>query len=280
LNRECRGLACVAGAALLWSLGGVGIKAIDEPALTIACYRSAIGAVTLAAFFRSHRWSWRPAFLCAVGSGAACVVTFVVATKWTTAANAIVLQYTGAVWIVALAPLVLGERFVARDALAIGIALAGVPLVVGGEVAQRRWAGDLVAVVSGLFFAILRLALRRAPELGGAAVTYGNALAALALVPFVAHAPGLRPASVPILLFLGIVQIGGAYALFVRGVAWVAATPAALVGMLEPVANPLWVYLVLGELPSMLSLSGCALVLGAIAWRTLDGARHDRAARE
>jgi drug/metabolite transporter (DMT)-like permease len=100
-------------------------------------------------------------------------------------------------------------------------------------------------------------------------VTWGNVLAALCLLPFVAGDLAVPPRSAAVLAFLGVVQIGGAYALFVLGLKHVTATEASLMGMLEPIANPIWVFLFLGERPTLYSLAGGAIVLGAIAWRTV-----------
>src|SRR5207302_8397431 len=101
----------------------------------------------------------------------------------------------------------------------------------------------------------------------GAAVTWGNVLAAAALAPLVLRAPGVGARSAAILVLLGTVQIAAAQALFLRGLAHVSATQAALVTMLEPIANPLWVLLVLGEVPSVFAVAGGAVGLGASAWR-------------
>jgi drug/metabolite transporter (DMT)-like permease len=102
-----------------------------------------------------------------------------------------------------------------------------------------------------------------------AAVTWGNVLAALALAPFARPDAPLDARSVVILVLLGVFQIGAAYALFVRGLRDVSATQASLVGMLEPVANPIWVFLLLGEAPRPTSIAGGLVVLGAVAWRTI-----------
>jgi len=75
-----RGVLLVAGAALLWSTGGIGIKAIPDPALKVAFYRSAVAAVALWIFFRPRVWKWSPVFLAALGSYAGCLISFVVAT--------------------------------------------------------------------------------------------------------------------------------------------------------------------------------------------------------
>jgi drug/metabolite transporter (DMT)-like permease len=100
-------------------------------------------------------------------------------------------------------------------------------------------------------------------------VTYGNVLAALALFPWVRGNLSVSLLSGTVLCFLGVVQIAGAYALFVHGLRYVTATQASLVGMLEPISNPIWVFLFLGERPGAYSLLGGAIVLGAIGWRTL-----------
>jgi len=269
-GEERRGILLVLGAALLWSTGGVAIKAVAAGPLKVACYRSAIAAVVLLARFRPRGWRRTPAFVIAVVSYAGCLTTFVVATKWTSAANAIFLQYSGVVWILLLSPAVLGEPLRARDAGAIAVALAGMGLFFVGDLALRGQSGNLVALASGFFFAALILALRRERDAGAeAAAAYGNVLTAVALLPFVAADPGVTVRSAALLLFLGVVQLAGGYMLFVRGLRHVPATLASLAGMLEPIANPVWVFLLLGEVPRLMSIVGGLVVLGAIAWRTL-----------
>jgi len=265
-----RGILLVAAAALLWSTGGMGIKWLSDPPLRIAFYRSATAAVALALIFRPRTWRWTAPFLIGVVSYAACLTTFVFATKWTSAANAIFLQYFGVIWVLLASPAVLGEPFHRRDGIAVTVAFGGMLLFFAGKFESRGFAGELFALASSLFFAILVLALRR--ERGAAAeavVTWGNVLAALAILPFVWHDLGVTTKSAAVLTFLGVVQIGGAYALFVQGLKHVTATEASLVGMLEPVFNPIWVFLFIGERPGIFSIVGGVTVLGAIAWRTL-----------
>jgi drug/metabolite transporter (DMT)-like permease len=270
------GILLVFGAALLWSTGGLGIKALADPPLKVAFFRSAVAAVALLLWFRPRLFRPTLGFLAAVASYAACLITFVVATKWTSAANAIFLQYSGVVWVLLLSPLVVQEPFRARDAAAIGVAFAGMALFFVGRFDSPGRAGDAVALLSGVFFAGLVLSLRR--ERGPtaeAAVTWGNVATAAALFPFVASDLSLTPRSAGILVALGVFQLAGAYVLFVRGIDTVTATQAALVGMVEPIANPIWVFLFLGERPGALSIVGGLVVLGAIAWRTLTGSPPD-----
>jgi len=268
------GLLLVAGAALLWSTGGIGIKGIPDGPLKVAFYRSAIAAVALALFFRPRRVPRSAAFGAALICYAACLVTFVVATKWTTAANAIFLQYGGVVWVLLLSPLLLKEPLVRRDVIAVGVALAGLTLFFLGDLDTRGRAGDLMGLLSSFFFAGLVLSLRGVRGAGAeAAVTYGNVLAAAALLPFVWNDLALSAKSAGVLAFLGVFQLAGAYALFVAGIRHVTATEASIVGMLEPIANPIWVLLLLGERPSGAAIAGGAVVLAAIAWRTLAAGR-------
>ena len=270
MNAERRGLLLIAAAALLWSTGGIGIKMLSEPPLVIAFYRSAWAAGALLLLFRPKVWRWTPGFLVGLVSYAACLTTFVLATKWTSAANAIFIQYSGVVWVLLAAPLVLHEPLRRRDAIAVAVAFAGMALFFVGRFEVRGFRGELAALASSLFFATLVLALRSERGTGAEAViTWGNVLASLCLLPFVAGQLAVPPRSAAILAFLGIFQIGCAYGLFVRGLKDVTATEASLMGMLEPISNPIWVFLFIGERPSAYSLLGGAIVLGAVAWRTL-----------
>jgi len=270
-----RGLLLIAFAALLWSTGGVCIKAIDDPPLKVTFYRSVFAAIALMILFRRRvfvrRWRSTPAFAAAIISYGTCLTSFVVATKWTTAANAIFLQYAGVVWVLLFSPLVVREPMRSRDAIAIVVAMSGMALFFVGRFEARGMAGNGMALVSSVFFAALILALRREHDAAESAITWGNAALALAMLPAVAHDLTLTPKSLAVLLFLGLFQIAFAYVLFVRGLKYVTATQASLTSMLEPVSNPIWVLLFLGEIPSPYAMAGAVIVLSAIAWHTLRG---------
>jgi DME family drug/metabolite transporter len=269
MRRAHPGALLVLGAAMLWSTGGVAIKSVSEAPLKVAFYRSAFAAIALLLVLRPRLPRLSLPFLAGLVSYAVCLTTFVVATKWTTAANAIFLQYSGVIWVMLLSPIVVKEPLRIRDGIAIAIAFGGMALFFVGKL-RAGGAGDLVALSSGIFWAGLVLSLRRERNGGAeAVVTYGNILTAAALLPFLAGDLSLSPRSALLLLFLGIVQLAAAYVLFVRGLKTVTATQASLIGMAEPVLNPVWVFLVLGEKPSGYALLGGGIVLGAIAWRTL-----------
>jgi len=268
VTNERRGALYVAGAALLWSTGGLGIKAVDAAPLVVAGWRSAIAAAALGIVFRPPLRGLR--LLAPAACYAACLTTFVVATKWTTAANAIFLQYSGVVWVLMLSPAVVGEPLRTRDAVAAGVALVGMALFFVGRLDLGAHAGDVVALISGIFFAAIVLLVRRADDEGRLAlITWGNVLTAITLLPFVATAPLPRPTSLAVLLYLGVVQIAAAYVLFLKGVHHIPAIPTAIISMLEPIANPIWVFLTIGESPTAPAMAGAAIVLSAITWHTL-----------
>lgn len=264
-----RGILLIVAAALLWSSGGIGIKAIDDPALKVSFYRSLFAAVALLFLLRGKvRTRVTPTFLTAIISYGACLTTFVIATKWTTAANAIFLQYAGVIWVLLLSPVMTHEPMKRRDVIAVVAAMSGMALFFVGKFDTRGMAGNAMALGSSFFFALLILSLRRENRAAQAAVTWGNIALSLALLPFVnLH---LTPKSLGVLVFLGVFQIALAYVLFVRGLKYVTATQASLTGMLEPVANPIWVFLLLGERPSIYAVAGGIVVLSAIAWHTMD----------
>lgn len=276
MTPRSRGTLFVFAAAMLWSTGGIGIKAVAEPPLKITFYRCLFAAIVLLAVLGKRVWrrTWTstPVFIAAIVSYACCLSAFVAATKWTTAANAIFLQYAGAVWVLLLSPIVLREPMRLRDAIAIAAALGGMALFFVGHFDTRGIAGNAMAVLSSIFFAGLILCLRRENRAAQSAVTWGNVLCVAATFPFIAPAPGIATRSSLLgLVFLGVVQVALAYIFFVRGLAEVTATQASLTGMIEPVANPLWVFLFLGERPSAFAIAGGAVVLAAIAWHTLGG---------
>src|ERR1041385_4737709 len=155
MHERRKGILLIAGAALLWSSGGIGIKAIADPALKVTFYRSLFAAIALLVFLRRARWRRAMSFAGAVICYAACLTTFVVATKWTTAANAIFLQYAGVVWVLLLSPMAVGEPMRTRDVIAITVAISGMALFFVGRFEARGMAGIGMALLSSIFFAAL-----------------------------------------------------------------------------------------------------------------------------
>ncbi len=265
-------ILCVAGAAVLWSSGGLFIKLAPMPALAVACGRSLVaGAFYLVALrpnLRQAKWA-------TAASYAACIVTFVSATKLTTAANAIFLQYTGPAYVLVLSPLLLDEPFRPIDAVCVLLSLAGMSLFFVDKVEAGQAAGNVLGIVSGVFFALTVVLLRRDAKSGSGdalpSTALGNLIAAAVTLPFaIKAAPALLTArGAGVLLYLGIVQLGVAYWLFIKGVLRVPAAEASLISMLEPGLNPVWVLIGFGERPRAWAIAGGAIVIAAVVVRTL-----------
>ncbi len=273
-----RGAALVALAALLWSSSGLFIKVLPLGALQIAFARSLVAALTIAAVVRLRGGRPFPrldalTLGCAVAY-AGVLICFVVATKLTTAANAIFLQFSAPIYLVFLEPWVTGRSLRGRDLAAVGLCLAAMGLFFMGRLGAGTLAGNLLAVLSGLCLALfsLTLKLQRERRPGAdpiGAIILGNLLVAAICAPLAL--PGFRPTlpQTGILLFLGVFQIGLAYLLFNAGMKHLSATAAVVTGTLEAVLNPIWVFLGIGERPSPWALLGGVMILGTIAWYTL-----------
>ena len=270
----------VLAAALLWSTGGLFIKATPLGALELSFGRSLLAAITVALL--TWRECFRLNFVTLVASVlyAALLVLFVVANKLTTAANAIFLQYTAPVYVLILEPLVFKERFRAADLLVVAACVAGMSLFFVGRLQPNAVAGNLTALGSGVCFALFLLLLRhqRGESNRASSVIYGNLIICIVTLPAFAHAAHtltLRDAL--IVSYLGIVQIGFAYTLFTLGIArGVRSLDAGVVGYIEPMLNPVWVFLFLGERPSKWAVVGGSIIIAAVLAHTIGLARTSK----
>ena len=258
----------VVGAALLFSTGGAAIKAGAFSGMQVASIRSGIAAVALLLWVRGGaRWSWR--VLPIAGVYAATLVLFVMSTKLTTAASAIFLQSTAPLYIVALAPLLLGERFNRRDLLFVSAAAAGLAFCFLGQPAATTTApdpvlGNVLGAACSVTWALTLLGLRwgerHAPGTALAAVVTGNMLAFASGIPALFPLPAASPAEWATLVYLGVFQIGLAYILLTSAVGHLPALHISLLLLLEPVLSPIWTWLVHGEDPGGWTLVGGAIV--------------------
>lgn len=267
------------GAALCWSLGGVLIKSIDWPPMAIAGGRSAIAIPIIFLCVGRPRFTFSKAQIGGAIGYAGTVILFVFATRMTTAANAIFLQYTAPIYVALIGRWYLHERASRIDWLVIAVALFGIGLFFMDRLTVAGWWGNILALVSGLAFAAVALFLRK--EKAGspvAAIVLGNVIVALAGAPFIFQAPSLGGDGLWRLLLLGTVQLGLPYVFYATAIKHVTALEATLIPLLEPVLNPLWVMLALGEQPGPWAIVGALLVLGAVLGRGLLMVRAKRAA--
>jgi drug/metabolite transporter (DMT)-like permease len=254
-------------AALCWSLGGLLIKSIDWPPMAIAGGRSAIAIPVMLLCIGRPRFTFSPAQIGGAIGYALTVALFVFATRMTTAANAIFLQYTAPIYVALLGRWYLGERALRIDWLVIAVALCGIALFFFDRLTISGFWGNIVALASGVAFASVALFLRK--EKAGspvASIILGNAIVALAGIPFMFQ-HSLGAGSGWRLILLGAVQLGLPYVFYGTAIKYVTALEATLIPLLEPVLNPLWVMLALGEHPGPWAIFGGTLVLGAVLAR-------------
>ncbi len=246
--------------------------------LAIAGARGAIAALFLIATSRGLKFNFSRVQIVGAVGYAACTITFCMATTMTTAANAILLQYTAPVWVALFGAWFLGERATRADWLTIAVALAGMALFFKDSLQVGHLAGDLLAVLSGVFFAGMTFALRRQKDGSPVeSIILGNGLAFLVGLPAIATAPALPAMGWAALVALGVVQLGMSYWLYVRAIKHVTALEAVLIPVIEPILNPVWVFFAQGERPTRNALIGGAIVMTAVTLRAIASIRAGRA---
>src|SRR2546423_811704 len=274
--------------ALLWSLGGVLIKSIDWPPMAIAAGRSIAAIPVLLACDgpafgglrrgRRQRFTFTPVQVGGAIAYAATVALFVFAPGMTPAANAIFLQYTAPIYVAIIGRWYLGERPLPIDWWVIAVALGGIALFFLDRLTTSGFWGNIVALASALAFASLVVFLRK--ERTGSpinSIILGNIIVGIAGAPFLLRAPLLYQArALWLVLGVGGLQLGLSFALCAEAIKRVTALEAMLIPMIEPVLNPVWVMLALGERPGPWAIVGGALVLGAVLVRGIVMVRRRR----
>lgn len=275
------------GAALLFSTGGAAIKATTLTAWQVAGFRSAVAALAIVLLVPAARrgWTWH---VVPVGIAYAATLTlFVTANKLTTSANAIFLQGTAPLYMLAFGPLLLKEHVRRRDLAFMAPVVLGLTLFfVGSEApvdtAPNPGLGNLLAAGSGATWALTLVGLRwmgnRAGGEGSAipTVVAGNLIAFLACLPLSLPVVSAGTGDWVAVAYLGVFQIGAAYLLLTAGIRHVPALEASVLLLLEPALNPVWAWLVHGETPGPWSILGGVLILGATLARTFVDARDER----
>ncbi len=263
-----------------WSLAGVLFKWVDWPPLAAGGGRGLVSAVFLLAVCgRNLHFTWSPVQIGAAIMYAGCTVLFAMANKLTTAANAILLQYTAPMWIALFSAWLLHERTTRADWLAIIASFLGMGLFLYEGLKLNNLAGILLALASGLSFAGTIMLFRKQKDRSAVeSVILGNLIGFVCSVPAMWSAGLPSPSTAGVLLVLGVVQLGIPYLLYTRAIRHVTALEASLIPVLEPILNPIWVMLFVGERPSPLSLVGGVIVVGAVTWRAVDSIRSRKAA--
>ncbi len=268
LSEHKKGLLAVLAAAMLWSTGGMFIKLVTLDAIQISFFRSFFAAIVFAVLFRKTVFYANGFTFINAIIYSAVLILFVISTKMTTAANAIFLQYTAPIYVLIFEPIINKTQYEKINIITIIICFLGMILFFMGELTPGHLEGNLLALLSGVAFAALLLGLRKNKhEYQLSSIFYGNVILSLVCFPSLFEINHLSLSDLSMVSFLGIFQIGIAYAIFTFGLKRVYAIEASLISMIEPVLNPVWVFLTYQEIPSIGAIIGGIIIIAAISVR-------------
>ena len=256
-------------ASVLWSTGGLLIRWVEWHPLGIAGLRSAIAAVVLLLYLRKPRFTWSYSQIGAAFCYSAMVFLFVSSVKLTKVANAIMLQYTAPIYTAVFGGAFLGERARWGDWLTVAAVLGGIFLFFFDDLSMGQYLGNILAVTAGIALAWMGMFLRKQKDDSPyESILLGNLLTVAVGFPFM-----LRP--LPSLsgwiglLLLGIFQLGFSYIFFASAVKRVKALDTILICTIEPILNPIWVFVFMGEKPGPWAFVGGSLIIVSLTARAV-----------
>ena len=253
-------------AALLWSFSGLGIKYISWSPLSIICVRGTVAAVTLVALNRKISVKPNRTTVTTALCMNATLILFTFSNKLTTAANAIALQYTAPIYVIILSMIVLKTRPKLLEIITILLIFCGIALFFIDHFGQGALLGDILALLSGLTFAGVFF-FNTLPDANPLeASIFGCSLLAV-LTPCLFFDGQITAGGATMwiaALLLGVFQFGLAYYFFSKGIKNTGAVTSSIICTLEPILNPIWVFLALGEKPGNLSIAGAVIVIATV----------------
>ena len=274
LSERRKSLVFIAIAASLWSTSGVLIKLLDWQPVAILSGRSIFSSLVFLIYLRRIPTNWTRWKILASFAYIMTQFLFVTATKMTTAANAVFLQYTAPIYVVLLAFWFLREKPSKADWASMVVIFMGLLLFFGDKLSTNGFYGNILAVLSGVTSAVMMVSLRAQKDgIPAESILIANLFTAIFGFPFVLREVW-TVTSWLILLYLGLIQIGIASLLFARAIKHVPALEANLISTLEPVLNPVWVFLFLGESMGISALIGGLIVLTGVIFSAVSSARN------
>jgi drug/metabolite transporter (DMT)-like permease len=265
-NQHSLGVLAVLLGATIWSTGGLCIKLLPYDPYTILFYRAIFAALTFLLIFRQRALVMRPLVLAVGLQYAVLAMCFVIATKTTTAANAVLLQYTAPIYVFILEPILFKFKLTPLNVITIIVCSLGMLLFFAEDLGGGNFLGNVIGLCSGVVLAAMMLTQRyNKPEHYDAGLFWGNVFIALICSPWYVQSatPSLEHWS--LFAFLGVIQIGIGYMLFNFGLKRTLAIESVLLAMMEPILNPLWVFIGYGEKPGFWTILGGSIILGMLA---------------
>ena len=264
----------------LWSVAGILIKNVPWNPLVIAGARSAVVAVVLFVYMKAAKIPIvfsKQTVSAGVFSSLTCV-SFVAANKLTTAANAIVLQFTAPVFIMLFSVMFFKRRFLIIDIATAVFTLIGISLFFFEQLTPGKMLGDIIAILAGVFMAWMYILVGEiSPEKRLSAFLIAQFITITIAAPFfVYNPPAMEFNPVICILLLGVVQQAIPYVLYAKASVYCPPLACSLLGALEPLLNPVWVFLFNGETPGIFALIGGAIVILTVTFWCLNGNKTEQ----
>jgi drug/metabolite transporter (DMT)-like permease len=268
--------------SVLWSTAGILIKFLPWNPMVIAGFRSLISAGVYLLYMRYEKTEFQINKY-SVLSGITLMGTFVffvAANKFTTSANAIVLQYSAPIFILILSGLIYHQKFRSGDIITVAATSVGISLFFLDKLSGGYLLGNLLALMAGLSFASMFVVTGHADQNArSSGILLGHIFTAIVGIPFVFFSPTpVTPSIAIVILAMGIFQLGIPYILYGLAIRKCSPLACSLISAIEPLLNPVWVFLYNGEVPSFFALIGGAIVISAVvAWSIWSGKAERRA---
>lgn len=280
-NRKKKAMLMMALCAIMWSIGGIFIKLISWSPFLIAGARSLISAMVLGIFMIYSR---TPVKFCryslgaGIGLSASCIF-FVMANKLTAAANAVVLQYSAPIFILLISALIFKQRLHKKEVIVVAITMVGIVLFFLDQLSPGNIIGNIFGILAGIFLALMFVMVGKGGEdssIRMSGILFAHLITALIGCPVgIIGTVSASGNEIFYIIILGVFQLGIPYVLYAIASRDCPPLACSLIGMLEPLFNPVWVAIFIGEMPGLFALFGATIIIGVVTWWCIDESQLD-----
>ncbi|MDR1688833.1 MAG: EamA family transporter [Clostridiales bacterium] len=264
MTEKRKGPLFMVAASICWSLGGLCIKLIPWGALSIIGLRALLGALVLIIYRKKFKIEFTKGNILASICLASTTIFFVLANKLTTAAAAILLQFSAPIFIILIQLAFYGKKPKPSEVLAVTATIIGMLLFFADDLETGGMIGNVLAIFSGLSFAGVFVCNKRPDTDPIQATLLGFLINAVIGIPFAFFDVTANAVAWGAVIVLGAVQMGLAYIFFSYGIKRTPALLACLITALEPVLNPVWVAVFAKEIPGIFSIFGGIVIFFSV----------------
>lgn len=271
-NSKKKAMILMAICAMMWSIGGIFIKLISWSPLLIAGGRSLISASVIALYMiytKTPVKFCKYSFGAGIGLSASCIF-FVMANKLTTAANAIVLQYAAPIFILLMTAFIFKQKLRKKEIAAVSITTIGIILFFFDQLSPGNILGNILGILAGIFLALMFVMVGQGGQddsIRMSGILFAHCITTIIGIPFgIAGTSSVSGMEILWVVILGIFQLGIPYVLYAIASKDCPPLACSLIGMLEPLFNPVWVAIFIGEMPGIFALIGGIIIIGVVTW--------------